>query len=244
MTEKKLISLLQELKQIKPRKEWVSLSKMNILGHDVIERKEMVIPAQHASFSSIAGLFYQKKLAYTFAALAILAVASFGFLQYGLNGLEGNPTGPEVLVLSEEASLEAKTNVEAFKAKSHDLAQLAKENPESVSLAVNDVKAAAKQLTETIKKYPEVAKEVALEINNNKTYLDIQETSEEASELKVASNDLYKIVVEQMIEDLQKTSLTESQQDALDIAKDLHEKEKHTDALESILLLSMAIKNS
>ncbi|OGZ65407.1 MAG: hypothetical protein A3C50_03645 [Candidatus Staskawiczbacteria bacterium RIFCSPHIGHO2_02_FULL_43_16] len=234
MQEQELITKLKELKNISPRKEWVILSKIQILD----SRNHAEIYAQKrgiaAGLQGLLGMVFQRKFAYAYAALAILLVGSVGIMQFDLLGNQG------VQVASQAAIIEAKSNVEVFKEKSKELAITAKSDPVAVSLAVDNVKAAAKQLTEIIKKDPGVAKEIALEINNNKTYLDVQGSAE----LKATSNDLYKTVAEQMIKDLEATSLTESQQEALDIAKELYDKERYTDALESILLLSMAIKSN
>ena len=222
MQEQELITKLKELKNISPRKEWVILSKIQILD----SRNHAEIYAQKrgiaAGLQGLLGMVFQRKFAYAYAALAILLVGSVGIMQFDLLGNQG------VQVASQAAIIEAKSNVEVFKEKSKELAITAKSDPVAVSLAVDNVKD------------PGVAKEIALEINNNKTYLDVQGSAE----LKATSNDLYKTVAEQMIKDLEATSLTESQQEALDIAKELYDKERYTDALESILLLSMAIKSN
>ncbi len=223
MENQQLIAKLKELKNISPRKEWVVLSKIQILGAS----------ASYTSMpAAIFGRVFQRKYAFAFAALAILMAGSLGLAQ-----LPGNSGIP---VASPAALVEAQNNVAEFKIKSKELASVAKGDPKSLAEAEDSVKASAKQLTKIIQKEPGVAKEVALEINNNKTYLDVKGSAE----LKATSNDLYKTVAGQMIEDLEKASLTESQREALDIAKGLYAKEKYTDALESILLLSMAIKNN
>ncbi|MSU54413.1 MAG: hypothetical protein EXS48_01045 [Candidatus Staskawiczbacteria bacterium] len=223
MEDQQLIAQLKELKNISPRKEWVILAKNEILNGQ----------ASFAGFwTKIPAMMFQKKYAYAFAALAILLVGSITVMQ-----LPGNSG---VKVASPAALVLAKNNVAEFKVKSKELSMVSKSDAKGFSLAVNDVNAVAKQLTQAIQSDPGVAREVALEINNNKTYLDV----ESSAELKATSNDLYKIVVEQIVSDLGKTSLTESQQEALNIAKGLYAKEKYTDALESILLLSMAIKNN
>jgi len=47
-----------------------------------------------------------------------------------------------------------------------------------------------------------------------------------------------------MIKDLEGATLTESQQEALKIAKKLYDEGKYSNALESILLLNMAMKGN
>lgn len=229
MTEKELIAKLQELKQIKPNRTWVTLTKNEILSAP--QYAQRVLPAKTTAWTNLFGFLFQKKLAYALAALAILVIGSVGVMQ-----LPGNPGVPAI---SPATLVEVKNSVEAFKVKSKELSMVNQKDPQEFSVAVNSIKIAAKQLTEAIQKNPGVAKEVALEINNNKTYLNV----EGSAELKATSDVLYKTIVEQMIKDLGKTSLTESQKEALDIAEDLYKKERYTDALESILLLSMAMQN-
>lgn len=222
MQDQQLIAQLKELKKISPRKEWVVLSKNEILG-------------SQASFTgfweNISSMIFSKKYAYAFAALAVLMVGSVAMMQF--------PGNSSIPIASPAALVEAQNNVETFKVKSKELAMVAQNDPKSFSTAVDDVKMAAKQLTETIQKEPALAKEVALEVNNNKTYLAVAGT-----QVKETSDTLYRTIVEQMVSDLQKTSLTKSQEESLGIARDLYKKERYADALESILLLSMAIKSN
>ena len=183
------------------------------------------------------GSIFQRKVAYAFASFLFVAVGLFGVMKYGFPEKSINV---QMSVQSQENLVAIKSNVEEFKAKSKSLSQIAQSNPQDFTLAVKEVKEAAKGLTDAIKNDPALAKEVALEINNNKTYLDIQG----GEDLKATSDELYKEIDSQMIEDLENTTLTESQQEALNIAKDLYEKGKYANALESILLLDMAMKNS
>lgn len=252
MTEQQLISRLQELKQIRPRKEWVVLSKMNILRDSIIEsnigRGGIVKPVYHWNFPGVLILMRQKKLAYSFAVLLFIFAGVAGLLKYGLlqNIQNVRVAGQSQVSVVAETAL--KDNVEDFKIKSKNLSQMSLSNPEDISVALKEVKNVAREITDAIKKDPELAKAVALDINNNKTYLnivsgdDLQGSLDELNEL----DELYKTTVKSVIEDLDKnkTNLTESQREALKIAKGLYEEERYTDALESILLLSMAIENN
>ncbi len=228
MTEQELISRLQSLKQIKPRENWVVFAKSKIFE---------VKPAKSSVFSEIMGSIFQRKVAYAFAAFLFVVAGLFGFMNYGL------PTKTidiQVAKQSQENLVAIKSSVEDFKVKSKNLSQIAQSNPKDIKLALKEVKEAAAELTNAIKNDPTLAKEVALEINNNKTYLDIQG----GGDLKETSDILYKTIDEQMIEDLEATTLTESQQEALSIAKGLYEEGKYSNALESILLLDMAMKSN
>lgn len=234
MTEEQLTSKLQELKQIKPRKEWVVLAKSQILGNNVFNSKI----DGNSVLLDILRLIFQRKFAYSLVAFLFVTAGLFGFMKYVLP--DNKTQSVKVAQQSQENLVSIKSDIEDFKAKSKNLSEIAKLNSQDITSAVEEVKDAAKGLTDAIEKDPQLAKAVALEINNNKTYLDIPG----GDGLKETSDILYKTIDNQMIEDLENTTLTESQQEALYIAKDLYNQGKYSYALESILLLDVAIKNN
>lgn len=238
MTEQQLVAKIQELKQIKPRKDWVVLAKMDILKSDITtELKKTVQPSHKSTFASIlVGVTHQRKFAFSLVVFLFIATGLFGFMKYNL------PNGTQEVKVAEQSSenlVAIKSSVEDFKVKSRNLSQMANLNSQDISLAVKEIKDSAQELASAIKDDPQLAKEVALDINNNKTYLNIQG----GEDLKDTLDVLYKVTDEQIIEDLQKTTLTESQQKALDKAIELFEKKDFTNSLESLLLLDMAIKS-
>ena len=236
MEDTKLIQKLKEFKNISPSKECVFLTKNQILDEGALSNIAKQSPV--AALPGWVGGLFQQKFAYAFLALAVVTIGAVGVMQFG--GL-----GSDLANKNAAALVEVKNNVEMLKVKSKELASLSKEDKESFSAAASGVREVAKQITQKIQQDPALAKEVALEINNNKTYLDIPATAEtETTELKATSDELYKEIDIQMIADLEKASLTESQKDALKIAKDLFEEARYADALESILLLSMAIQSN
>lgn len=234
MTEKELISKLQLLKQIKPKQEWVFLIKNNILSSSPIRQK--VVEAEYnSSIGNVFSAIFGRQFAYS--VVVFLFIMSVGFFAV-IKGILPGSSSLSVEQNSTASLVSIKDNVEEFKAKSKTLSSLAKNNSsEDVSLAIKEVEDVAKELTDAVKKDPKLAKEIALEINNNKTYLQI----EGSNDLKATSDMLYKTIVEQMIKDLDNTTLTESQQDSLNIIKDLYDEGNYTSALESILLLNIVI---
>lgn len=229
MTEQELISKLQSLKQIKPRENWVIFAKSQILNSS--DTSHPAVKADYISaLNNMFKMAFSKKLAYSVAIfLFIIAVGMFMFVL---------PKDPDVNIgKNSTASLVAiKDNVEEFKVKSKTLSDLVGHDSQGVILAIQEVKDVAQKLTEEIQKDPQLAKVVALEVNNNKTYLDIQ--GEE--DLKQASNILYKTIDEQMIRDLDNATLTESQQESLQRAKALFNAGRYADTLEDILLINAA----
>ncbi len=225
MTEEQLIAKLKELKSVTPNKQWVFSVKMSILKGE----ESAVAPTAASRFAALMAFLYKGKLAYVYAAFALVALGLFGFMGYS-NLQMANKS---VAVLSPDFVV--KSRVEALKLKSQDLASaLISKQPETISVAVKEVKDATKELTETIAQNPAEVKSIAADINNNKTYLDILGTSD----LKATSDDLYKTIDEQMIADLDKTTLTDSQKTTLQDIKDLYNEGKYSQALEKILAIS------
>ena len=237
MEEKELISKIQTLKQIKPKKEWVVLAKSQIVDAPSLKAKEYVFENKAGLKGTFTGLFnssFQRDIAYSLAIFLFAVIGTFGLSGVIFNqNIQEEPINPVILS-------ELRNNVENFKIKSQNLSDIARYQAKDVPVAVEEVRVATKELTETIKKEPKLAKEVALEINNNKTYLNI----EGADGLKETSNDLYKTIDEQMIKDLEKATLTESQEESLKIIKDLYQKADYSNALESVLLLDIAMEQS
>ncbi len=234
MTEKELISKIQGLKQIKPRKNWVILVKSDIFGlptqtgNNIIENKAVNKLNYTERLLNIFSPVFQRKFAYALAVFLFVFAGVFSFMKYGL------PQDVKVVEQSPAALTSIKSNVETFKIKSQNLAQAVRRKSNNISLALNEVKDAAKELTNAIQKDPQLAKTVALDINNNKTYLDIPD----GNDLRETSDALYKAIDSQMIGDLEKTTLTEDQQKTLDVIKDLYNQGKYSSALENILLIN------
>ena len=91
-----------------------------------------------------------------------------------------------------------------------------------------------KSLADEINSNPGVAKKVAVELKNSGTLASL----EGGVELKEVSGDLYKTIDSQVIEDLEKTTLTQEQQQMLNEVKDLYDQGKYLEALEEILLIN------
>ena len=215
LTEKELIAKLQSLKQVKPNQDWVVLAKNQILNSPVA-------PAQTALLVSIMKVFYQPKLAYS---LAVFMVAVIGIFAYTNMNMNVPAQQPQVLV---------KSNVEQLKLTSQSLATAVVGKQKSdIAIAAVKVNKATQNLTQAIVENPGLAKDIAVEVKNNKTYLEILGDHD----LKQSSDMLYKAIDQQMIDDLKNTTLTESQQKLLDEVTDLYEQGEYAKVLEKILLI-------
>ena len=230
MEDSKLIFKLQQLKQIKPRKEWAVLVKNQIFENNI---SDVTSKATYASLlPNIFKAYFGKRLVYSLATLLFIISGVVGFVRYGV--LNVKVSQKSIASLSSTESPLKNSDVEELKLKSQNLINVTKNKPQDFALAIKEIKTAANNLTEAIEKNPKLAGEVAMEVKNNGTLLSI--VSE--TELEQASDALYKVIDEQMIKDLEKTTLTEDQKITFDEAKDLFEQAKYSDALEKILLIN------
>lgn len=224
ITEKELILKLQGLKSIKPSQNWVALSKTKIFASSVTSPIVESTPFYKSTFSSLSRMFFQKKLAY---ALAVILFVFTGFFSF--KGINSPAPIPQL-----RGDVSTNSDVQRLKVTSQNLVAAVNNKQKSeISVAVREFNEATKNLTEAIVKDPTLAKNVALDVKNNKTYLDI---SSEAG-VKESSDNLYKTIDSQIIEDLEKTTLTQDQQKELDEAKELYTQGEYSQALEKILLI-------
>jgi hypothetical protein len=238
ITQKQLIEQIRGLKEIKPRQEWVSLLKSEILNPK---------PETNPKFSNFEfrisnfffGLKTKKSFAYSFATLVFVIVGLVGFAQYTMPGDLLFP----VRKISEQsqAALSGQTglkqNVATLNSRINDLAQAAKQGKKNnIPSAISEVNTQVSELAKDLKNNPvtdlETLKEIAASL---KTLADVPGTDLSAnSDVK----DLYQTIVESQIADLEKTTLTDGQKDILTEAKELYGQGKYIDSLEKILTIN------
>ena len=236
MTEQQLISKLQGLKQIKPRKDWVLLAKSELFKNEAAPQ-----PVQAGFAGLFSGVFkfaYENRMAYSFAALLFIFAGAFGFAQYTLPG-DALFSVKKITEQSQAAltgETHVKTSFETLKKRSKDLAVVKTQKDGNVSSATKEVNDATKSLTEAIQKDPALAQELALEITHNQTLLAVFEETD----FKESSDILYKAIIEQMIEDFQKSpkTLTIEQQEKMEEVLALYNEGKYPLAMEKMLLMS------
>ncbi len=232
MEEKDLIAKIQTLKNIKPSQDWVVSVKANVFKQTPASR-----PAYQATFSSLLAFVSQKKMAYSLASLLVVAAGVAGFMTYGF------PTDFDITKNS-TASISSQEAFENFKVKSQSLAFVATDTTPSSSFpkVLEEVKEATKTLTKTVKKDPELARKIALDVNNSKSLLDVRPSDTE--DLKETTQDLYKEIDEQMIKDFKKTTLTAEQK--MELERIEAEFKKGTDygtVLRDLLFLSASAES-
>jgi len=239
ITQKKLIEQIKELKNIKPRSEWVVLAKSQIFSEKPVE---VIIknPVRKISiFDVITSINLQKKLAYSFATLTFIFVGLVGFAQHTMPGDLLFPV--RRITENSQAALTGQTglkqNVANLNNRINDLALASKEGRKNnIPSAISEINVQVSELTKDLKNSlindSVAVKEIVVSL---KTLADVPGTDlSESPEVK----ELYKTIAENQIADLEETTLTEEQTETLVEIKDLYEQEKYIDALEKILMIN------
>ena len=240
ITQKQLIESLKQLKEIKPTKEWAVLLKSQILAEKQVETITVAKPAKFAGImNTFSSVFFQKKLAYAFAAFLFLVVGVFSFSKYAMPGDLLFPA--KKISEQSQAALMGQTgmnnDVAVLSNRINDLAQVAKEGKvNNIPSAIGEINANVSQLAKNLRNNPVQDSKTIKEIASSlKTLADVPGTDlSENSDVK----DLYQTVVQSQIADLEKSTLTADQINTLTEAKDLYDQGKYTDALEKILLIN------
>ena len=234
ITEKQLISSLQQLKEIKPRQEWVVLLKSQILAESKVETRVAEQPAKFAGFINV---FAQRKMVYSFAVMLLLIFGAFGLVK--LMPSEKLPNKSTASLIGQTG---IKQNVLALNTKINDLAQATKEGETgTIPSAKNDIKTTVSELAKNLKDNPTQDQETIKDIANSlKTLADVPGTDLTASP---DVQDLYQTVVQSQIADLQKTTLTDDQKTILTDAENLYSQGKYQEALEEIYNINQTANN-
>ena len=226
MEEKEIISQLKTLRKIKPDKKWVLLTKDRILGQE------------KAPFFS----FFLKP-AYAGLLLIFIFFGLFGFSQ---NSLPGDPlyTIKKAVEKIEGAFVEEdkKSNyqIELAKKRLEELKILAETNRvKKLPSAFKEVRESTVEATKNLAKTKKIDQKIIanlLEFENTKK--DIEEKVL-ATQIGIDEKENpAKIVIEFLISDLEKRSLTEEQKNLFEKAKEDFEKGDYSQALIKLQQLS------
>jgi len=230
MTEKELIGKIRELRQIQPSKDWVSLTKSQILGKE----------DKYNNLISVFQILFSKP---AYAGLVVVFVL-FGLFGFSQNSLPGDLLYPikkitersQAVFVSEEEL--PKYNLEIANKRLEELNEIAQTNQvKKLAPAISEFQAniseAAKSLAKV--KGQDVEKIVAqtkkLEENTKKVeeVLATKILSQETEESLIS---FYKTQAEMLINDLGNQTLTEEKEEILNQMKKLFEEEKYLETLE------------
>jgi len=229
MEEKELIGKIRGLRQIKPNRDWVSLTKSQILGE---EKK----------YTSLF-LFPVLKLRPVYAGL-IAVLILFGLIGFAKNSLPGDLLYPiKKIAQKSRAVFVSEEEKPAFQLKlaNQRLEDLTKASTKNLAPTINEFQANISEAAKTISKIdattsdPIVTKKIVEEAQKLKKNKQIAETlgvvTGETEELEEALIPYYKVEAERQIKDLESRTLTENQQKLLTEAKEYFEAGDYTSAL-------------
>jgi len=231
MTEEELIGKIRELRQIQPRKDWVSLTKIQILGESARDRV------------SVSFFPFWKPALVTVTAFGIL----FGVFSFAQNSLPGDilysikkltEKSQAVFVSKEELP---KYNLEIANKRLDELTEIAQTNQvKKLASAISGFQAnmseAAKSLAK-VKGGADVEKIVA----QTKQLEENKQKVEEVLATKIETekfDDALSQLVEREIKTLESQTLTEEQKLLFEEAKADFSAGNYSQALEKILILS------
>ena len=228
MTEAEITQKLRELKQIKPRKDWVSLTKKEILGEE--------------SFGFTFFPYFNLKPAVASLVAFCILFGLFGFVQNALPG--------DLLCIVKRAAHYGQVLLIPEEEKPVYQLQLANDRLEDLTYApvrnlaptINEFQATIHEAVQNLAKIdattsdPVVMKKIVEETKK----LDENKPRIESLGMEVGGpeelNSVLAKIVGNLIEDLENRTLTEEKENILTEIKDLFGEGKYTEALELYLI--------
>jgi hypothetical protein len=240
MTEKQLFGTIKELRQIKPREDWVVFTKSQILG------EELETKTNYGLFNIFPRFIFQYKPA--FATLAVLCILAATFVsaqnslpgdalysvkkitEKGMTMLASESERPNMQLTLTNKRLEELNNI----AKTNQIKKLAPAIQEFQTNASQAAKGLAQAKQPDVKQIKQIADATK----------KIEESKQKAEALGVVVGDTKELddalakIVEKEISDLETRILNESQAEVLKQAKESFEAADYSAALEKILILN------
>ncbi len=225
MTEPELIKKIKALKEIRPRKDWVLLTKSQILGE---EKSLELFPFFKPVY---AGVFF-----------LLILIGLFEFSQKALPGeplfsLKRIMEKVQTVFVSEDER--PKLNLELANKRLEELNEIAQKNEvKKLAPAINEFKADVSQAAKNLAKVKKVNKEMvaqAKKLEENKGKIEkVLATKIETGEYENAMSQL----VEREIKDLEGRTLTEEQKEILAETKKDFEAGDYLEALTKLIIIS------
>ena len=233
MTEKDLISKITQLRQIKPRKDWVISVKNQILGEKAFIKERISV------FDTLKSMFFQPKMAIAFLILLGLFISS---LSFAYNSLPGDLLYPVKRIAEKTQALfvskqdRPKADLRLANKRLDELTQIAQQNQTpKLAPAIDEFQKSAAEAAKNLKQPGKVTKDVAKETQKlleNKQKLEtmgiiIGETPE--------FDNAVSAMIKSQIVDLETRSLTDEQRGKLESAKQSLASGDLSRALEKVL---------
>lgn len=237
MTETELIRKIRELRQIKPRKDWVVLTKSQIFQEQPIVR----YPISNILIRVGDFLFGRKLALATVFSIFIL----FGVFSFARNSLPGDLLYPikkitemsQAVFVSEEGK--PRLELEFANKRLEELNLIAQNNEvRRLAPAINEFQTNISQAAKNLVKLKKIDKEIVAQTRK------IEENKEKVEKVlatKIETKDYDNVLaqlVESQIKELEGKTLSDEQQIILEAAKRDLEEGNYSEALTKILILS------
>jgi hypothetical protein len=244
MTEKELINKIKHLKEIKPDSNWVLLAKNKILESDkfasvnILEKSHIVNnPIYYLSFIKT---FFFKKPAYVGVFIFLVLFGIFGSTQNSLPGDFFYPLKKNIekmtVVLAPEEEKTAKS-LDLTTKRLEELNKIVKDNQKDrLQFAVQELNSSASQAADLISTSSKDSLSKVVDIAKKSQELKsagIMVEGEGLKKLELAST---KVVLQDLIKDLENRTLTLKQEMLLDKMKEYLQEGKYSEALELYLI--------
>jgi TolA-binding protein len=237
MTEKELIKKIRGLREIKPRKEWVFLTKSQIFGQKPVSRMRA---------SAILEVF-PRIFQYKPVLVPVLAI----FFLIGIFGLSQNSVPGDILYsvkkMTEkgQAFFVSDVNQPEYQLgqtnrRLEDLSRIAEQNQvKKLAPAIDEFQKTLSQATQNLKESPELNKEI---IDQAKKIVESKEKIEETLGTQIGETEELENIIKELvgreIKDLENRTLTEEQTKLLEEAKEFFNAGDYSQALDKIWLIS------
>lgn len=233
MTETELIKKIKKLKEIRPRKEWVFLTKSQILGTST-----ELSASEEKRFELFP--FFRPVYAGLFSILIL-----FGLFEFSQSALPGEPLylmkrfieKGRTILISEEGKPEL--NLEFANTRLTELNRIVQNNEvKKLASAINEFQLDAAVAAKNLTKVKKISKEI---VAQTKKLEENKEIAEKNLATKIDTEEYDNALaqlVEREIKDLEERTLTEEQKEILSKAKIDFEAGNYSEALIKVLDLS------
>ena len=230
VTENQLIAKIRKLSQIKPRKDWVVLTKSQILGAVDVKHQPFYFPFFKPAFAGLVVVF-------------IL------FGAFGYNSVKNSLPGDPLYIIRKvahlgQAILTSETDKPAYQLKlaNDRLEDLTKVSAKNLAPTINEYQANISQAVKELSKVdaatssPTVIKKIVQEAKK------IEENKQKVESLGVVIDGTEELddalgkIAGDLIVDLENRTLTEEKENILNKMRELFEQEKYSEALELYLI--------
>lgn len=234
MTDQELISKIQELKQIKPRQDWVILAKNRILEQNNVEQ----IIVKKPTFSQIFTMAFRHKYAFAYIVAFAVLIGAFGVVDNSMPGdsfygVKKMAEKGQALLISDKG--QTKRGLELANERLNDITKIVqRKSTKNLEPAITEYKETVSEVAKNILKDDDI-KKIAVEIRK------LEDNKQKVEALGVVIGETKELddavtqVVSREISDMEGKALTDNQTEVLKRVKESFDAGKYSEALTIIL---------